>query len=352
MAHQAHAIPFQSLADNLKFVPANTRYLGITNLYPRSKPGQAKQLQHFARAFARTLGEYAAIERKKYAAEYTVPEDDEIIISDATADNIHNVVREYMKQAVERDPDRHKELLPRRRRTIWHWIDVSTWNSCHPSDCLLHTDELLRTLIMRGEMETVFRIAAHPQVRFDQIWTQNGRFAFELGGYGLSELKETALLAYICLNVLHLKPELYDPTIRAQTLRDRAARHEALAAPDMYDYRLTAAYQQMLVYCTGLGYPYADYGAHKLPHREFFGVPYGMYTAPVQWHDHVPRTPSARRYGQTPLADLTAKTFPHKHIPSQSSIPTVIALLRSLKLPTELALHTSWMGHKRRVLDP
>ncbi|PVH95691.1 hypothetical protein DM02DRAFT_507128, partial [Periconia macrospinosa] len=339
MAHQAHAIPWQTLADNLKFTPASARYLGITNLYPRSKPGQAKQLQHFARVFARVLCEYAAIERKKYAAEYTPPRDDEVIISDTSFRNIENVVKEYMKEVVERFPELENDLLPQRERTIKPWIAASRWNSCHPADSLLETDELLRTLVLRGEMDTLFRIASHPQVRLDILWLEGRKFAFDVGGYGLCELKESALLAYICLNVFYLKPELYDPTMRSRMLNAKSQRkNQTPLPPDTYDYRLTAAYQQTLVSCTGTGYPYAHYGAHKIPHREFFGVPYGTYTSQPHWYTLTPYTIPPSPFGKSTLRDLVDKNFPYKYIPSKADVRLVISLLRTRGLPTELAL--------------
>ncbi|CAI6332587.1 unnamed protein product [Periconia digitata] len=336
MAHQAHAIPWHTLADHLKFTPNNSRYLDITNLYPRCKPDQGKQLQHFARVFASVLTEYSVVERRKYAAEYTAPEDSEVIISDTTAKNIEKVMREYTKAKIKQDPDAEKDPLRPRKRTIEPWIDSSTYNDCHPCDSLLETDELLRTLILYGEMDTVFRIACHPQVRLTKMWRQGNRFAFDIEGYGLCELKETALLAYICLNVFHLKPELYDPIMRARMLSRKATQNESMVSPEMYDYRRTAAYQRMLVYCTGIGYSYPHYGAHKIPHREFFGVPHGMYINRTQWRTPCPTDPVI--YGRAHLNALTNKNFPHQYVPGKSDIPVVIALFRKCGLPPEIAL--------------
>ncbi|KAH7117658.1 hypothetical protein B0J11DRAFT_536438 [Dendryphion nanum] len=336
MAHQAYALPWQTLADNFKFVHANPRYHSLTNLYPCSKPGQGKQLQHFAKVFARVISDYATIERKKYDEEYAPPDhDDDIIISDTTVKNIKNVVNEFMKQELEEDPSFGTEPLLQRDRTMGPWMDVMTWNSCHPGRCIVVMDELLKTLLLYGEMETLFRIAAHPRIRLSKMWTDHRQFAFDLDDYGFGEVKEAALLAYICLNVFFLKPELYDPECRQQMLKEKAKRKIPVMSPEVYDYRLTAAYQQMLVYCTGTGYPYANHGAHKIPHREFYGVPFGMYTSRVHWHD---KRNYYLRYGRFPLRDLVDKNFPTKYIPNKSDIPTVINLLHKKNLPTELAL--------------
>ncbi|KAF2020355.1 hypothetical protein BU24DRAFT_205 [Aaosphaeria arxii CBS 175.79] len=335
MAHQAHALPWQTLTDNFKFVHANTRFLGRTNLYPRSKPGQAKQLQHFARVFARVIDEYSAIERKKYGDEHTPPESgDEVVISDETMKKIHNVVKEYMKEYTRWYPDSDRNLFD---RTANAWIRVSNERNGHPDECLLSMDELLRTLIMFGEMDTLFCLAAHPEIRLRDMWAQGNNFHFDLGGLGPSELKEAALLAYICLNVFYLKPELYDPAMREQMLKERAKRNEKTWSPELYDYRLTAAYQQMLVYTTGTGYPYPHFGAHKIPHREFYGVPFGMYTSQVAWYSNI-NLHLTQKYGTLPLQDLVDKDFPQKYVPSKGDMPKVHDIFRALKLPTEITL--------------
>jgi hypothetical protein len=182
MAHQAHALPWQTLADSFKFVHANVRYQCKTNLYPRFKPGQGKQLQHFARVFARVLEDYSMIERQKYNPNYSAPGlTDEILIPDATLSNIRNVVREYMKGHVKEYPEADESPVSSVDRTISTWIAVSQNTECHPGSEDLLTDELLRTLLLYGEMDILFRIAAHPDVFFGKLWLQGGRFAFDLG---------------------------------------------------------------------------------------------------------------------------------------------------------------------------
>lgn len=129
MAHQAYTLPWQTLADNFKYMYANTRFGGITNLYPRQKPGQGKQLQHFARVFARVLTDYSKIERKKYDEEYSPPDhDDDIIISDTTMAKIQNVVNEFMmKDGLKYDAHSFQGSgLSRMDRTLAAWVYDST----------------------------------------------------------------------------------------------------------------------------------------------------------------------------------------------------------------------------------
>ncbi|KAH7397056.1 hypothetical protein DE146DRAFT_658515 [Phaeosphaeria sp. MPI-PUGE-AT-0046c] len=338
MAHQAYALPWQSLADNFKFVHANTHYLRKTNLYPRSKPGQGKQLNHFVKVFARVLEKYSTTERMKYKSNYSAPGSlDEIVLPDTTLKNIRNVVSEYMKGHLAEYPEASNDPMCRIERTMSDWIAVSRNTECHPGSIDLLTDELLRTLLLYGEMDVLFRIVAHPDVELGKVWAQGGRFAFDLGSWGLAELKEAALLAYICLNVFYLKPELYDPIMREQMFKERSQRHVQKLGPEFYDYRLTSAYQQMLVFCTGTGYPNPRHGAHKIPHREFYGVPFGMYTSKVPWHSY-PSSYHAKHYGMLPLHDLIDNQFTPKHVPSKGDIILVQRIFRSLKMPTRIIL--------------
>lgn len=280
------------------------------------------------------MDEHSTIERKKYSTEYSPPEHgDEIVIPDTTMTNIRNVVREYMKGYRRDSSEAEKDPISLIGRTMSTWISVSQNTDCHPGDEDIFTDELLRTLILYDEMDVLFRIAAHPVVCLPKLWTQGGKFAFELGGWGLSELKEAALLAYVCLNVLHLKPELYDPKMREQMLEEQTMRHVQTLPPETYDYRLTSAYQQMLVFCTKTGDVYPHYGAHKIPHREFYGIPFGMYTAKVRWHSPGNYGHTVH-YGVVSPPDLVDKNFPQKHVPSKGDIVLVQNLFRLFKLPT------------------
>lgn len=178
-------------------------------------------------------------------------------------------------------------------------------------------------------MAPLFRIVADPRIHLSRMWSERRRFAFDVGGYGLCEIVETALRAYICLNVFFLKPELYDAEMKRNAYDPKVTRNVPAVPPELYDYRLTAAYQRMLVYNTGSKYPDWIYGVHRIPHREFFGVPVGMY------HEgYVQR----RKYGEVTISELVDKDSPYKYIPNKSDIPVMISLLQMKRLPTELAL--------------
>ncbi|KAK3203086.1 hypothetical protein GRF29_112g188247 [Pseudopithomyces chartarum] len=249
---------------------------------------------------------------------------------------IRNVAQEYMKGHAREYPEGVENPIPHIDKTMKTWISVSQNTDCHPDSEDLLTDELLRTLILYGEMDVLFRIASHPDVCLPKLWTQGGKFAFDLGCWGLSEVKETALLAYICLNVFYLKPELYDSKMRERMLKEKSQRHSQTLPTEAYDYRLTSAYQQMLVYCTGTGDPNPHHGAHKIPHREFFGVPFGMYTSMVPWHSTA--SYHNKHFGMVPLQDLVDRKFPQKHVPSKGDVLLAQKIFRALKVPRDITL--------------
>lgn len=65
MAHQAHHMPWVSLASNFGHTKTSN---GTFDIRALDKPGQPKSLIHFAKTFAKTLREYSQAERRKYDA--------------------------------------------------------------------------------------------------------------------------------------------------------------------------------------------------------------------------------------------------------------------------------------------
>lgn len=92
----------------------------------------------------------------------------------------------------------------------------------------------------------------------------------------------------------------------------------------------------MLVYCTGTGDPNPHHGAHKIPHREFFGVPFGMYTSIVPWHSTA--SYHTKPFGMVPLQDLVDRKFPQKHVPSKGDVLQVQKMFRTPKFPRDITL--------------
>ncbi|KAJ4290405.1 hypothetical protein N0V90_010621 [Kalmusia sp. IMI 367209] len=335
MAHQVHSIPWQTLADNLKYMHMSPHNNGSTNLYLRkNRQGQAKQLQHFVRGFSRAVAAYSIIERKKYNAEPTPPEQDEILISDDTMKKMSRTVRQYKTDSVRFSAGSHEldEVLTWNERTAKDFIAETSACEGDMHCGLRDVCELSKTLLLYGEMNTLLRLAIHPGIRFWKLWDED---QYANGwGFGLHKLLGTALQAYICLNVLFLKPELYDPESRETFIKRENVARRSTHKPEQYDYKLTAAYQRMLLNCTGIPYGVARFDVHTHPHREFFGIPRGMfrfeYSYYAFWRD--------RNLGIQTVADLAEDKFRGVHVAGQSDVGAVLSMLGQKGLPAELAL--------------
>lgn len=336
MAHQAHAIPWQILADNLVYLHCSPRNHGITNLYLRKTkdPQQEKQIRHFVRGFARALSAYSTIERTKYAPDPTPPELDEILISDAAVNKMAKTVLQYKADDGKfTKPSSLDSILTPCERSAKIFVYSTMPGEGDMFHQMRETCEQTKALLMYGEMDTLFRLAAHPRVWFSRMWSEE-EWA-NSHGFGLSKMLDAALQAYICLNVVTLRPELYDdPSREAYILAESAAGRNTYGKEE-YDYRLTAAYQTMLLTCTGLPYGCCC-DAHTFPHREFFGVRRGQYR---ESYDATQYGRWQRNHlGTQRVEELAHSTFQGVHVPSKVDVVAVLNMLGTKGLPTELAL--------------
>jgi hypothetical protein len=331
MAHQAHNLPWTLLADNFKFVHSNARYDDRTNLYPCFKPGQGKQLQHFARVFARTINDFSVQERKKFPKleDMTPLEPDEPFISEASAARIARVTKLNVNSPTysARCPS-----LTNAERCICYWVmELNEPSWPYPDASLLELLEWLKALLLYGDMEPLFRLAALPDVQLQRVW-----------GYpddeGWDELLDTFLTAYILLNVLSLKPELWDPPSRAAKLaslrRPGTVMSESKSMPENWDYRLTSSYQWTLITSVTARTHKHTENVGTLPHREFFGVEKGTYSSYKRWGD------CRDALGKTTLSNLMDEDYKksNHYVHAAHDIPVVINMLGQKGLPTELAL--------------
>lgn len=330
MAHQAHSIPWQTLADNLKFMHCNPRNHGITNLYRRKRQNQDKGLQYFACGFANAMSNYSAIERKQYDPDPIPPEIDERVISKDAVKRMAKTVLRFRGELDNLNQINLDGALSTYECTAQRFISDTYPCEGDMNVGIQDACEQTKTMLLYGEMDALFRLAAHPEVRFYRLWDED--IYANAAGFGLSKLKDSMLEAYICLNVLILKPELYDPTSRKSFLGAEMQAHRTSFQPHLYDYRLTAAYQRMLLCCTGTPYGVQYCESHTYPHREFFGIPQGMF------HANNPYTRQQKKPGTARMEDLAEEKFRGVHLPSKLDVRTVLRLLRAKGLPTELAL--------------
>lgn len=344
MAHQAHTIPWQTLVDNLKFKHCNPRNRGITNLHLRTtKTNQAKALQYFVKGFTRALSTYSAVERTKYNVAQSPPEMDEKVITKDAVKKMAGTVLRYKGEGVAtRDGHMTDDALSPYECTAQRFVSDTYLNEGDMDDGIREACEQTKTMLMYGEMDALIRLAAHPSVHFHRLWDES-QYA-NSQGFGLSKLKDTVLRAYICLNVVFLQPELYDPPSRQAYLRAEAKANRTTFQPDFYDYRLTAAYQRMLMCCTGIPYAPDHYESHTYPHRQFFGIPRGMFHFDSPYRGQKRSLPGTVR-----ISELAEDQFLNVHVPSKADIPIVLALVKAKGLPTELALQVLDMADYKPV---
>lgn len=338
--------------------------------------------------------EHTVAERAKYPAKYEPPRPDDILIDDATAQRLNRVMYKWRtklnsgfipwldvrwtgRKALcahrsdisearkEDDPIRQKEEddgltvgcscpLPWKERKASAFLRQYMFNDCYNfyranRGAFLNL-ELVKTLLLYGEMDPILRACSHPEVDYAQ-WksvTECSDVPIQLGW---KVLHQHTLDAYLALNVIYCLPESWD----AETRR-RNQTHKP-ASPTANDYKNTALYQKMVRRCT-----YTDPSPiTTYTHQEFFGIPNGHF----EYHDEYSIDNALARgwpglrnfldqlklcednwsleepefpYGQVPFEVFLncAKTIPH--LPSAADIPRAFNILRSKGLPPELVL--------------
>lgn len=211
MAHQATNIPWQVLASNLKWSQAGQP--GNGDLQLRYKPQQAKELRYFITAFIANVREHAKTARKKYPDTYEVPQPDSIILGEAAARKITPTIRRWGAQVPKNglggawlfepaaalsdgdlsrgtgsgtgisadtgagagtgDEYRHY-TIPHEERTASAFSRKYLHNQCYyffqENGKAFFNQEIVKTLLLHGEMDTVLRVCALPEVDLERWW--------------------------------------------------------------------------------------------------------------------------------------------------------------------------------------
>lgn len=186
MAHQAHNIPWTILASNLCWVPA-----GLSGDVPTLRFGtrkqRSKELIHFFEAFARNVEEHSACERRKYADKYDPPDPDDAILDAATVDKVSRTVRRWRHAY---DPTGWKvppwscpgdgvknckcPVVPDRNRRVSAFLLRYQYNPCEEfwqyNANYFFSLEIIKSLLLHGEMDPIFRLCAYPQSSLRQGW--------------------------------------------------------------------------------------------------------------------------------------------------------------------------------------
>lgn len=273
-------IPWELLVSNFTFVKSHPDHNHVTDFYARDEPNQGRDLYSFVDKFSKILTESAAVERKKYAGSYEAAAPDEIVISKEDARKIAPHLSRHHSQCDmdERHTASGKALSvgvcahvgnfrcrcalryeERRMSTFLHRYIVS---GCHDFD--IHNRqsflglEILKALLLYGDVNTVLRICAHPAVDFRHWWNAQecSCLAPELGW---DILCKHALRSVIGLGF-----------IRGYAAR-RGQEHPE-ASPE--DFRHTRTYQNMVLRSTTSGAKSEIVGYR---YKEFYGIGDGQF---------------------------------------------------------------------------
>ncbi|KAF7535766.1 hypothetical protein G7054_g5147 [Neopestalotiopsis clavispora] len=329
MTHQAHNIPWLIFSSHFQYRFADPKFNGVTNLYPCYKSNQGRELNYFAKAFARAVEEHAVSERRKYCG--FVPADpEELILSDEVVERIGPTVHRFRRKYSDRNEIRHvnhtytPELCRhdvtekcgcaitmeerKMKAFLYQWQEnpcYQFWS--HNAEAFMGL-EVVKTLLLYGEMDALLRICSHPDVDYKDRWEQGECYdTHSILGWEL--ICRNALNAYLCLNTLYCFPKLWDP--ESGRIEDR-------------DYRRTRCYQQVLRQCT-LESRFANISS--FPHRQFFGIADDQFG---HNHFHVD--------GVLPIGKFLELDATAEYQPRPSDLAEVRLALLKKGLPTELAL--------------
>ncbi|KAI1336747.1 hypothetical protein F5Y15DRAFT_193538 [Xylariaceae sp. FL0016] len=372
MAHRTPGIPWDVLASNFEYILRNPSNKGITNLYPRLKPTQGEDLNHFVRVFAKAVGDHSDHEREKYPDSYQPAAEDEIIINDEVAKKISPVVAElrndqdwlYDSMGFDREkarltvqpgelcghPSTEATLfqcscpLPLSERKAAAFQRAYTSNDCFQfsenRDAFFNI-ELVKTLILCGEMDPILRACAHEFVDYEQWWCVAQCYCCSYDA-GWDQLAKRALESYIRLNLLYCFPELWDPAVGMTETRD---------------YRLTAIYQEMLTYCTTTQ---ETSEIASFPHRRFFGVirgqfsSFGQFRDKVRWEKYISSISKQYPFGEVTIDDFLGLEIEPPFLPTAPDIDECHHVLYRKGLPLELAMDITDLAYSdlpRRLLE-
>ncbi|KAF7547177.1 hypothetical protein G7Z17_g7909 [Cylindrodendrum hubeiense] len=235
MAHQAHNIPWNVLAATLQLKPVNPCQHDAENFHVRKQPDVVKKLTYFANAFVANVLDHASCDSVKYAeACLPCPDQDknDIVLTDLVAKKIEATVYRWrldhtsedefgpVQEPQGKDLCQHEDgaatcqcPLPFNRRKLSSFQEKYSSNPCYNFFTCNGNGffgvEIFKTLLLYGEMDTLFRICAGPRVDLSRWWKLS-IWQCEIPDVGWGEICRLAMYSYILLNVLHCFPETWD----------------------------------------------------------------------------------------------------------------------------------------------
>lgn len=217
MAHQAHNIPWALLSSNLRWV-AGSCHCGACDFHPRFKANQGKDLTHFAKAFARNVEEHSICDRRKYPEKYDPPSSTTVVVDGKTAAKISPTVRRWRSHRelgcggkscqYERGSNCQCPVLPDEERTVSAFCRqhqyAQSYQSLRQRKAGLFNLELVKTLILYGDIGPILRACTHPDVAI-RSWWEVDEFCC---GVSHEDIRQSALFRYPMVHISILGPVL------------------------------------------------------------------------------------------------------------------------------------------------
>lgn len=288
MAHQTHALPWNTIASlfKYKFNPRlDPKFNDIVFLQKGTEP---KEIDHFCRAFAKQLHEFAATERAKFPPSDAYRRRAEAWVTEAAAGTpagTTTTVRPVYPDAIHQryfgpqdgsDDDRFRRMWGR------DWLNrVEHWTGDIYSSRIRYADTLKIMMLeaaaaspaltaspstadaesqqLRAElMESLLLLTNHPEIRahFDYLVTE------PYGDYGLSRVVENGVRSYVYANVLAALQDRGDTDIDA-AVRDV---NDRVRDPGHRCYMDLPSYRGLLRTVAGS----YDGDTQNLPHWDFY----------------------------------------------------------------------------------
>lgn len=376
MEHEGDSIPWNLLVAHLGYPTAEPSHRQVYNLFPKFDVGQGRDLNRFVDALASSINEHSRIERMRYQEIYDPPALDDILLTDNIVQRISPTGANVSRWLRRRRPDwsdQHQFNNPK-----------SDWGGCgHDEDdmeciCSISTEErkasaflrqhvnndcfnfiesngpaynnleIVKSLLVSGDMEPVLRVCAHPDNDL-LSWKSVGDCECTGGEYGWWHALERALESFVCLKLLH--------GVQLAARRDNDM--------NQYDYRRTQCYQRLL-----RGSVFNGTESIASLHLNFFGVhehQYSEYPRPRKagpFYSDLGEAIDTRSrsylsgeknypYGMMPFNDFLEFEAEAPYQPAAYEIPAVLGLLREKRLPAEIALRIMEMAEwdePRRLL--
>ncbi|KAH6839580.1 hypothetical protein B0I37DRAFT_394080 [Chaetomium sp. MPI-CAGE-AT-0009] len=275
LPHLANKIPWNALASNFRWALTKQVPRPIHQSEPvfngelqlRCQLGQGEQLHSFVDAMVRTLREHSTSYRKKYPERYEPAHPHEIIIDDATVRKITPTTTG--KPAVVDVPrggvcphggglGECRCPIPYEERRAAAFYRKHVDNDCidfgEKNGRSFYNIELVKTLLLYGEMDIILRLCAYPEVDL-QTWQTIGQCDCFGNDARWDLIYQTALLPYIALNLIHCFPETWD---------------RELGRAEEKDYRRIRTYSVIINEFTEAKDMISDVAAHS--HWGFFGI--------------------------------------------------------------------------------